>query len=114
MTTAQATVRGRWFPADLVLPTPSPPWGSRYPHRCYVIATTTTLHIWQKTSETADWEAPITWDTTTLPTVDRDARNGFDVTTTAGLVVVTLGSGCRCGNLGRWSGPAWSQTERSR
>lgn len=103
------TVRGRWFPADVVLPNRPQPWG-----RCYVLATDTTLHVFRKVGDTAEWEAPIRWELTTLPTVDRDARNGFDVVTDAGRVVVTLGSGCRCGSLGRWSGPTWAATERAR
>lgn len=107
--TRQVTVRGRWFPADVVLPGRPYPWG-----RCYVIATDTTLHVFQKVGEVADWESPIRWRGTVIPTVDRNARNGFSVRTDAGLAVVTLGSGCRCGSLGRWRGPSWGQTERAR
>lgn len=103
------TVRGRWFPADVVLPNRPHPWS-----RCYVLATDESLHVFRKVSEVAEWEAPIRWAGTSLPLVERDARNGFDVRTDAGLVVVTLGSGCRCGSLGRWSGPVWAATERAR
>jgi hypothetical protein len=103
------TVRGRWFPADVVLPNRPLQWS-----RCYVLATDTTLHVFRKVGDTAEWEATIRWAGTTLPTVDRDARNGFDIVTDAGLVVVTPGSGCRCGSLGRWSGPSWAATERAR
>jgi hypothetical protein len=97
-------VRGRWFPAAVKFPHVTQPW-----QRCLVIAADDGLHIWRKPAETAGWHAPIDWAATTLPVTQRAARNGFDVYTTLGLVVVTLGSGCRCGSMGRWSGPSWAR-----
>lgn len=105
----QVTVRGRWFPADVVLPGMPRPW-----NRCYVIVTDTDLHVFRKVSDTAEWTAAVRWAGTMLPDTDRVARNGFDVVTEHGLAVITLGSGCRCGAFGRWAGPTWSQTERAR
>lgn len=103
-------VRGRWFPASVVLPgQQSNPW-----QRCYVLAAEDGLHLFRRPSETADWHSPIDWTRTTLPTADRVARRGFDVHTGRGLVVVTLGSGCRCGSLGRWAGPGWARAETIR
>ena len=103
-------VRGRWFPVSVVLPGQRDrPW-----QRCYAVATDTALHLFRRPSEVADWSAPIVWDRTTLPGTDLVARRGFDVHTEAGLVVVTLSSGCRCGSLGRWAGPTWARTETIR
>jgi hypothetical protein len=79
-----------------------------------VIATDTDLHVFRKVGEVAEWVAPIRWDQTVIPIVERNARNGFSVYTDVGLAVVTLGSGCRCGSLGRWRGPSWAMVERAR
>ncbi len=103
------TVRWRGFPADVVLPDRARPW-----HQVYVLVTDMEIGVWQRKSDTADWASPIQWARTELPGTDREARRGFDVHTTAGLVVVTLGAGCRCGPLGKWAGPVWASTERAR
>ena len=102
-------VRARWFPASVVLPDEPQPW-----QRCYVIAADDGLHVWRRRSEVADWHSAVIWPLTTLPATDRAAHRGFDVNTEAGLVVVTLGSGCRCGAMGHWKGPAWSNVEQVR
>lgn len=102
-------VRARWFPADVKFPGQPWPW-----QRVYVIAADDGLHIWQAPGETAVWHSPVDWSRTVLPIQERDARNGVDVWTEAGLVVVTLGSGCRCGALGHWAGPSWAQAETIR
>lgn len=103
-------VRGRWFPAAAVLPgQQSRPW-----QRCYALAADDGLHIFRRPADTAEWHSPIDWAVTTLPTTDRAAKRGFDVHTADGLVVVTLGTGCRCGSLGRWAGPSWGRTETIR
>lgn len=109
MTTAQVTVRGRYFPADVMLPGRSMQWS-----RCYMLATDVDLCIFTRVAEDPMWRSPIMWGSTVLPDSDQRARNGFDVHTEDGLVVVTLGSGCRCGSLGRWGGPLWAQMERVR
>lgn len=108
MTAPTVTVRGRWFPADVVLPHQSRPW-----NRCYVLVTDTDVHVFRKPADTATWTGRVTQEPN-LPPDDRSARNGFDVTTEAGLVVITLGAGCRCGALGRWAGPSWAGVERAR
>lgn len=102
-------VRGRWFPAAVTLPDQSKPWS-----RCYVIAADDGLYIFKQRSERAGWHSGVEWATTILPTTDRQARRGFDVHTDAGLVVVTLGSGCRCGVMGSWKGPEWARAEQVR
>ena len=102
-------VRGRWFPAAVKFALRTQPW-----QRCLVIAADDGLHIFRQPSETAEWHAPIDWVATRLPDTRRAARIGFDVYTTKGLVVVTLGSGCRCGSLGHWDGPEWARTETLR
>lgn len=102
-------VRGRWFPASVVLPDQPRPW-----QRCYALAADDGLHLFRRPAERADWHSPINWSVTVLPVRERDARRGFDVHTTAGLVVITLGSGCRCGSLGRWPGPTWARAESIR
>lgn len=101
------TVRGRWFPAAAVLPEHQHPW-----QRCLVLAAEDGLHIFRRRSETADWHSPIQWDRTVLPADGWAARNGLDLHTTAGLVVVTAGGGCGCGSpLKSWPGPSWARSE---
>ena len=107
-TPASVVVLGRWFPADLVIPDRARPW-----HNMFALCTDTDLHVWSRPSDTPDWTSPLD-GAPVLPATDRDARNGFDVHTQAGLVVITLGSGCRCGRLGRWPGPSWARHERAR
>ena len=102
-------VRGRWFPAAVKFALRAQPW-----QRCLVIATEDELYIFRRPSETAEWHSPIDWAATTLPTTTQEARRGFDVWTTLGLVVVTRESGCRCGPLGHWSGPSWARAETVR
>lgn len=102
-------VRGRWFPASVVLPDLRLPM-----QRCYVLAADNGLHVFRRPSESADWHASVDWDRVTLPKDDHAARRGFDVHTAKGLAVVTLGSGCRCGALGKWAGPLWARAEAVR
>lgn len=46
-----------------------------------------------------------------IPSKQRDARNGVDLELADGTTAtVTPGTGCKCGALGRWSGPEWSNT----
>lgn len=101
-------VRGRWFPASILFPHRPKPW-----RRCYVVAADDGLHVFQTPSETADWHAPIDWALTSVPATEIEAKAGFDVHTTKGLVVVTRSSGgCRCGAMGRWAGPLWARVEQ--
>jgi hypothetical protein len=91
------------------------PPGAETWRRCLVIAADDGVHVFRSSSERADWFAPVDWGIQeALPGTDREARRGFSVLTERGLVAVTLGSGCRCGEMGRWPGPAWARTERVR
>jgi hypothetical protein len=102
-------VRGRWFPASIVLPEYREPW-----RRCYVLAGDGGLYVYKSPSEDAHWHAGVDWSAVTLPRDDHAARRGFEVRTALGLAVVTLGTGCRCGQLGRWAGPLWARSEMVR
>ena len=101
------TVRGRWFPVSALLPGQSTPLV-----RVYALAADDGLHLFTHPSEVADWSAPVDWGRTVLPRTERRSRNGIDIHTTAGLVVLTPGGGCRCGKMGRWAGPGWALAER--
>jgi hypothetical protein len=70
--------------------------------------------VFRRVGDQPQFASPIDWSTTTLPDSDRQARTGFTVNTDAGPVVVTRGSGCRCGALGHWQGPSWARAERAR
>lgn len=64
------------------------------------------LHVWRQPGDEPTFRAGVDWARTRIPT-RRLAKNGVSVYTDVGLVVVTPGSGCRCGRLGRWRGPSW-------
>ncbi|MGH3783164.1 MAG: hypothetical protein ACRDRO_21700 [Pseudonocardiaceae bacterium] len=96
-------MRERWFPADVKFPDQIWPW-----QRTYVIAADDGLHVFTEPGDTARWHAVIDWAVTVLPADKRAARNGLDIHTDRGLVVLTLGGGCHCGVLGHWRGPTWS------
>ena len=101
-------VRGRWFPALVIVPPGSGTW-----RRCLVIAADDGVHVFRSPSDRADWFAPVDWGIQeVLPGTDREAKRGFSILTDRGLVAVTLGSGCRCGAMGHWKGPAWSNVEQ--
>lgn len=101
------TVEARYFPATVRFS-----GGSTW-QRTYVVAARggdhDGLHIWRRAEENAAFRAGIDWTRTKIPT-QRQARNGVSVFTDVGLVVVTLGSGCRCGQFGKWRGPSWANT----
>lgn len=99
-------VRARWFPASVKFPSQPVAWG-----RTFVLVADDGLHVFRRPREVADFHAAIDWDRTTIPS-DRQARNGVDVWLADGrLVVVTAGNGCKCGQLGKWAGPAWAVKE---
>lgn len=110
--TFPVVVSGRWFPASVVLPVypdnAPGPW-----HRVYVIASAQGLAVFRRVGDQPQFLSPIRWADTTLPANDHAARNGFTVATDAGPVVVTRGSGCRCGAMGHWQGPTWARAERA-
>jgi len=102
-------VRGRWFPALVIIPGMPKPW-----RRCYVLAADDGLHVFRQRGEQADWHSGIDWTATVLPTTQREVQRGVSVHTDDGLVVVTLGSGCSCGSMGNWRGPSWAREELAR
>jgi hypothetical protein len=102
-------VVARYFPAIVQLP------GELRPRRkAYVILAQGDdldgLHVWSRPGETADVHLPVNWERTVIP-AGRGARNGFSVYLADGdVAIITVGGQCRCGVLGRWSGPAWATT----
>lgn len=101
------TVAARYFPAIVQLPDEFRPR-----RKAYVILAQGDdldgLHVWSRPSETADVHLPVNWSRTVIP-AGRGARNGFSVFLPDGsLAIITAGGSCRCGVLGRWSGPAWA------
>lgn len=101
------TVEARYFPASVLLPDGST-WRGVY----VVVARGEEhegLHIWRQPGDEPTFRAGVDWARTRVP-AQRLARNGVSVHTDVGLIVVTPGSGCRCGRLGRWSGPGWANT----
>jgi hypothetical protein len=100
-------VEGRYFPATVRFPT-----GSLW-RRVYVVIARNGdhdgLHIWRQPRDDPDFRAAVDWTRTHVPR-PRQARNGVDVYTDQGLVIVTSDQGCRCGQLARWAGPTWAHT----
>lgn len=100
-------IRARYYPASVVLP------GEPRPRRkVYVLLAQggehDGLHVFGRPTEDADVHLPVDWSRTTIPP-HRQARNGVSVhLRDGGLAVVTAGGGCRCGQMGRWAGPAWA------
>ena len=99
-------VKGRWFPASVVLP------GVGTLRRVYVLLAQggdhDGLHIWLQPDLVAAHRLPVNWAATVVP---RGRIRTLGVTLTDGrIAVVTIGGGCRCGALGKWSGPEWART----
>ncbi|GAA0897798.1 hypothetical protein [Pseudonocardia zijingensis] len=99
-------VRGRWFPASVVLP------DGRTLRKTRVILAEGGEHagMWVYTRpDQVEFHAPINWlQQAEIPT-GRRARAGVDVQLTDGTVaVITPGTECKCGQLGRWAGPSWA------
>lgn len=101
-------VRGSWFPASIRLP-----GGVSYA-RARVVLGQGGEHagLWVfRRAGVAAWHGLVDWVGTPPIPVGRQARNGVTVRLVTGEVaVVTPGSGCRCGELGRWAGPDWART----
>ncbi|MGH8572955.1 MAG: hypothetical protein ACREX8_10325 [Gammaproteobacteria bacterium] len=101
-------VRGRVFPASVVLPGGGRPW-----RQVAVVFADDGMHVYRAPAEVADWHARVDWSATTVP-VGWAARGGYTVYLVGGgAVVVTPGGGCSCGPLGRWAGPSWATVERA-
>lgn len=105
------TIRARYFPAAVRLP------DGRVLSRVSVILAEGGAHHGLHVYERPDVEvfhAPIDWARTGKPNTGRAARTGVDVHLADGtLAVITPGAGCKCGALGRWSGPVWATSVAS-
>lgn len=101
-------VRERYYPAALRLPD-----GTQVAKAMVILAEGGEHHglnVWRRPDQLL-FRGPVDWAKTGRPASQRQARNGFDVWLSTGeLVVLTTGTPCRCGALGRWAGPAWSNT----
>lgn len=108
------TTVAKWFPCYVRVPDrPEVHPGRKY---MVVIADSgpeTGLWIFDKPDHVVLHEQ-VDFSRTKVP-AQRQARNGVDVHLADGtLVVVTVGASCKCGALGRWAGPTWSNTITSR
>lgn len=103
----------RWFPAAIQLP------GESRPHlRRYIVLADqgeeAGLWVFDR-PDSVVFRSAVDYTRTTVPK-GRQARNGVDVHLLtddgedAGLAIVTVGGGCKCGALGRWGGPSWAGT----
>jgi hypothetical protein len=100
------TVRGRWFPASVVLPD-----GTTLRKTYTVLAEGgehAGLWVFSRPDEVA-FHSGVNWLRQGEIPTGRRARAGVDVELADGTVaVVTPGTQCRCGSLGRWAGPTWA------
>jgi hypothetical protein len=106
MTTTTTIVRGRWYPASVVLP------DGRNLRKTYVVLAEggehAGLHIFTRPNEIT-FHAGVNWNRQPDIPTGRKARAGVDVQLADGTVaVITPGVECRCGQLGRWAGPDWA------
>lgn len=104
-----SAVRARFYPASLRLP------GEVKPRRRqYVLLTDDGLRVWSRPQEEPDVHMPVDWQATPKLPTGRQARAGVTLQLTTGeVVVITPQAGCRCGALGKWSGPAWATSVRA-
>lgn len=112
-------ITATWFPALVVLP------GQRLPlpGKQRVYATPDGLYVYSKVPQDQDqlnqatpfWFAPIAYDETPLPPANYSAlaANGFGISTTEGMVMITVPRGCStCGmrQMAAWQ-PRWAHTQ---
>jgi hypothetical protein len=95
-------VRGRWFPARVEA------GGQRW-RRAYVVAAEGGEHdglwVWSQPDVVA-FHRRIDWAAADIPV---HARGELAVPLVdGGTATVFVGSGCRCGALGKWGGPVWA------
>jgi hypothetical protein len=78
-------------------------------HRQLVFVTSDGVELYGQPAETPDWSSPVDFTATREP--GRRTHVGYDITTDAGLVVITPTGGCSsCGSkFGRWY-PEWAST----
>ncbi len=103
-------VRARYFPCAVHVP-----GEARLRRKAFVLLAQggdrDGLHVWSRPAEDAEVHLPVDWSRTGRLPTGRQARNGVEVILMDGtLVMLTPAAGCRCGALGRWSGPAWGHT----
>lgn len=100
-------VVARYYPAQVKLPD-----GQRL-RRAYVLLADggPEAGVWIYAGQPGQvaFYGPVDWSVTTAPS-QHAAKSGFDVVLAGGggVVTVTAGTSCRCGALGRWAGPSWS------
>lgn len=112
-------ITGSWFPALVVLP------GQRVqlPSKVRVYTAPEGLYIYDRPPQdqaqvqavTPLWYAPIAYDETERPPANYSARaaNGFGITTTKGVVTITVPKGCPvCGvrAMAVWQ-PVWAHAQ---
>lgn len=106
-------VRARYFPAQVRLP------DGRELRKAYVVLAeggdNAGMTIYNQPDRVA-YHGDVDWGATpALPKTERAAKNGVDIVLADGaLVVLTVSAGCRCGPLGRWSGPGWATAVAAR
>lgn len=104
-------VRLRLFPANVQLPDEP-----RTLRKVYVLLTDgdarAGLHIWRRPAEVADVHRLVDWALLPAIPTGRAARNGVQIPLAdgAGWATVVGAGSCRCGVLGRWSGPSWAHS----
>ena len=102
-------VRLRLFPANVTLPDEP-----RTLRKVYVLLTDgdarAGLHIWRRPGENADVHRLVDWGLLPSIPTGRALRNGVQIplADTSGFALVVGAQSCRCGVLGRWSGPQWA------
>ena len=105
-------VRGRWFPASVVLP------DGRTLRKARVILAEGGEHaglwVYTRPDEVA-FHGGVNWLRQGEIPTGRRSRAGVDVQLTDGTVaVITPGAECKCGQLGRWAGPSWATKVEAR
>ncbi len=102
-------VRLRLFPANVTLPDELRPL-----RKVYVLLTDgddrAGLHIWRRPSDIADVHRYVDWAALPPLPAGRALRNGVQIPLAdgSGFALVVGAGSCRCGVLGRWSGPSWA------
>jgi hypothetical protein len=77
-------------------------------HRQLVFISSEGLELYGQPNESPDWSSPVDFAATPEP-VGRRTHVGIDITTEAGVVVVTPTGGCMsCGSRMRGWYPAWA------
>lgn len=102
-----SAVVARWYPAHIRLPD-----GTQRSRAFVLVARGGTehgVHVFSQ-PDVRVWHGEIDWaNQPELPKTQRAARNGVELVLVGGeRAIVTPSASCRCGALGRWSGPIWA------